>query len=562
MRSHPIPATLIAMTIVGGLGCKKETPPGPGADPKPEATLSAAELCDAVYDAPQRHLGARCSSDDKQRKQYRYLVGLSTEARTQCTARLGTLASRGSVRLRADAARRCGQVLESTSWKETLAILDVTRFPECRGLITGTLAQGQSCENSLECAPDLACSRAPGSPQGICDKPRPAGSPCERIVIDALGDQRSCGPGAACSSRLSNRFLSNTLGAQPRELDPSQVARAKALRDAAEFGMIGLLNSGEGPASGGLLDASRGEGIDALESARGEGIGLGSIGFGSGQGRLGGRRTAKPPQLRMGAVTVNGRLLPEVIQRIVRQSFGRFRLCYENGLRNNPTLGGRVTVHFVIGRDGSVSNIGNGASDLPDSGVVSCVTRAFYGLSFPQPEGGIVSVSYPILFEPSKDATPASSAAAGAPAGADAGAPAEADAGAPALVGSGSPAEAGRTPETAPPSNGLYIVQEGICAVLARAGDSCANGEPCADGLVCRLGKCSNDPRGGSGDACEHGEDCQPGLHCGIPDGDGPAARDRGVCAARKAAGAECTSSVQCDGLCISGKCAAFCGSR
>jgi hypothetical protein len=54
----------------------------------------------------------------------------------------------------------------------------------------------------------------------------------------------------------------------------------------------------------------------------------------------------------------------------------------------------------VIGRDGSVSNVGNGGSDLPDSGMVSCVVRAYYGLQFPPPEGGIVTVVYPILFSP------------------------------------------------------------------------------------------------------------------------------------------------------------------
>ena len=102
----------------------------------------------------------------------------------------------------------------------------------------------------------------------------------------------------------------------------------------------------------------------------------------------------------MGATSVSGRLPPEVIQRIVRQNFGRFRLCYENGLRNNPNLQGRVGVNFVIGRDGAVSQVQNGGSDLPDSGVVQCVVRAFYGLSFPQPEGGIVTVGYPIMFSP------------------------------------------------------------------------------------------------------------------------------------------------------------------
>jgi hypothetical protein len=102
----------------------------------------------------------------------------------------------------------------------------------------------------------------------------------------------------------------------------------------------------------------------------------------------------------MGATTVNGRLPEEVIARIVRQNYGRFNLCYQNGLRNNPHLQGRVSVRFVIGRDGSVSNVGNAGSDLPDESVVNCVTRAYYGLSFPQPEGGIVTVVYPIMFSP------------------------------------------------------------------------------------------------------------------------------------------------------------------
>jgi hypothetical protein len=103
---------------------------------------------------------------------------------------------------------------------------------------------------------------------------------------------------------------------------------------------------------------------------------------------------------RLGVLTVSGRLPREVIQRIVRQNYGRFRLCYENGLRNNPSLQGRVAVRFVIGRDGAVSNVSNGDSDLPDAAVVKCVLQAYYGLSFPEPDGGIVTVAYPIMFSP------------------------------------------------------------------------------------------------------------------------------------------------------------------
>ncbi len=163
--------------------------------------------------------------------------------------------------------------------------------------------------------------------------------------------------------------------------------------------------------SGGLGLSGIGEG----GGGRGEGIGLGSVatfgrgaggssfpgsGFGSGRGRLGGSHVTRAPRVRMGTSTVSGRLPPEVIQRITRQNFGRFRMCYEQGLARNPELTGRVTARFVIGRDGSVSSATNGGSDLPDTGVVSCVVRAFYGLSFPRPEGGIVTVVYPIVFSP------------------------------------------------------------------------------------------------------------------------------------------------------------------
>ena len=95
-----------------------------------------------------------------------------------------------------------------------------------------------------------------------------------------------------------------------------------------------------------------------------------------------------------------GRLAPEIIQKVVRQSFGKFRVCYEHGLRREANLQGRVAVKFVIERSGLVEEATNGGSDLPDQAVVDCVVHAFVGLSFPPPDGGIVTVVYPISFAP------------------------------------------------------------------------------------------------------------------------------------------------------------------
>jgi len=43
------------------------------------------------------------------------------------------------------------------------------------------------------------------------------------------------------------------------------------------------------------------------------------------------------------------------------------------------------------------------SADLPDTGVVACVTRSFYGLAFPAPPGGRpVTVTYPLSFSPER----------------------------------------------------------------------------------------------------------------------------------------------------------------
>lgn len=100
------------------------------------------------------------------------------------------------------------------------------------------------------------------------------------------------------------------------------------------------------------------------------------------------------------AKNTDGRLPPETIQTVVRQHFGAFRTCYENGLQKNSKLQGRVTVSFVINLDGTVSNAADDHSTMPDPGVVQCVVAGFGGLTFPPPQGGYVTVVYPVQFDP------------------------------------------------------------------------------------------------------------------------------------------------------------------
>ncbi|MET0791417.1 MAG: AgmX/PglI C-terminal domain-containing protein, partial [Polyangiaceae bacterium] len=236
-----------------------------------------------------------------------------------------------------------------------------------------------------------------------------------------------------------NTPVSNHRAAVRGDAPQISLTRAQQSEDARHFGMIELLGSlptsagggspfvrdpalgsdgfdAEGgmfgdPGESGGLGGLRLSGLDQGGGGHGVGVGIGGIGtcgtgncgpagFGHSVGGPHGVHPTRAPMMRGTTSVVSGHLPPEVVQRIVRQNYGRFRMCYENGLRSNPNLTGRVTARFVIGREGAVTNAANGGSDMPDASVTSCVVQAFYGLSFPKPENGIVMVSYPILFSP------------------------------------------------------------------------------------------------------------------------------------------------------------------
>ena len=110
-----------------------------------------------------------------------------------------------------------------------------------------------------------------------------------------------------------------------------------------------------------------------------------------------GGHQATSPSVRTSTPSTSGTIPASIIQRIVRANYGRFRACYEDGLRQNPSLEGRVQVNFIIGRDGTVRSANGSGSSLPDGKVTGCITGSFRGLTFPAPEHGTVTVTYPIM---------------------------------------------------------------------------------------------------------------------------------------------------------------------
>lgn len=191
------------------------------------------------------------------------------------------------------------------------------------------------------------------------------------------------------------------------------------IHDAAGQAGLGLSGAGSG---GGGLGAGVSMGLNGADGFGGGGDGelglgrFGTLGHGGGSGtcgancgagahgRLGGTHQVKTFFMRScgdrerGCVQVNGRLPPEAIQRIVRQNHGRLRACYEQGLHRDPSLEGRVATKFVIDRSGAVSMVSTADSAIADGSVNACIARAFGNMAFPEPEGGIVTVVYPLVF--------------------------------------------------------------------------------------------------------------------------------------------------------------------
>jgi hypothetical protein len=302
-------------------------------------------------------------------------------------------------------------------------------------------------------APDPATSSDVGSSEGKAINDHSGNG-------EPGGGARAGGQEGAMGSRLSRAAEARRFALPGDEHEHPAIADASGFSDAQTFGMIGLLAepmhapsasfgdlAAVGPdaiaAQGSMWARTLGEhfgseglGLSGIgEGGGGEGLGvgldrIGTVGHthglagpgtggdgtpmrGIGGGSWGGSwcgchssmrgygRHGIGVGIRAGEATTAGKLPPEVIQRIVRQNFGRFRLCYENGLTKNPALAGRVSTKFLIGAGGAVVTAADGGSDLPDPGVVSCVVRAFYGLSFPEPPGGAtVTVTYPIAFSP------------------------------------------------------------------------------------------------------------------------------------------------------------------
>ncbi|MBK8169300.1 MAG: TonB family protein [Sandaracinaceae bacterium] len=144
--------------------------------------------------------------------------------------------------------------------------------------------------------------------------------------------------------------------------------------------------SGEGAGLGGLA-AAGGAGATA---AQGEGAAVAEV-------RVRGRTQVEDGD----AIGGDGDFDQSNVVRMIRTRISAIRACYEQQLRRNPALEGKVTVEFTIQTTGSVSGAHATENTTNDPAVATCVVSTVSRFRFnPGPEGGSVVFSYPFVFAP------------------------------------------------------------------------------------------------------------------------------------------------------------------
>lgn len=169
------------------------------------------------------------------------------------------------------------------------------------------------------------------------------------------------------------------------------------------LGTIGTIGHGAGPGTGGGAGTGSGGGM---------GRGAGFSGYGSGR-----TPSAPPPQVKLGAPTVQGKLDPEIVRRILRRHLPAVRYCYEKEQVKSPQLAGEVRLAFTIGAGGEVAAVSLASSTLQNGAVESCVLGRVRTMAFPEPESGVVLVDVAMEFStPPPPPTPPAAPPAAPPA--------------------------------------------------------------------------------------------------------------------------------------------------
>ncbi len=213
-----------------------------------------------------------------------------------------------------------------------------------------------------------------------------------------------------------------------------QVAERKAARAAAvakavqSKGILKVLGAlGPGTGRGAVADVFGGGGgigdvATALSGAGGVAVandpGAGGGRKGGGQGEaasIGDLATSGGGKVAYGAkseVRVSGSVAAEEAEvdssdidqgklaAFVKARMGLIKACYENALKRNPKLKGKISVRFTILETGALSEIAPAVNNLGSPEVAACIVNTMRSWRTQFRPSGPVTVEYPFVFQP------------------------------------------------------------------------------------------------------------------------------------------------------------------
>jgi len=82
----------------------------------------------------------------------------------------------------------------------------------------------------------------------------------------------------------------------------------------------------------------------------------------------------------------------------VRARIGLIKACYENQLKRNPNLRGKIRIRFTILETGGLTDVAVSENSLGSPEVASCIVGTMRGWRTPFRPSGTVTVEYPFVF--------------------------------------------------------------------------------------------------------------------------------------------------------------------
>ncbi len=127
---------------------------------------------------------------------------------------------------------------------------------------------------------------------------------------------------------------------------------------------------------------------------------VGNLDVAAGGGKTTTKKAEKKVTAKMssGRADIIGTFNQSSLKRTIRRYEPSIRSCYEQELRRNPNLSGKVYIDFTIGVTGKVTRASVGRSSLKSRAVESCIVARVKGWRFPKPPDGEVEITYPIVF--------------------------------------------------------------------------------------------------------------------------------------------------------------------